>query len=96
MKTIVLDGGQITDAAAMHAVFARELALPEWYGANLDALNDILRGGFGKHRYGEPIEIIWENFQDSREALGESLTLRILNVILNADDDHDCLLRITN
>ena len=42
MKTIVLDGGQITDAAAMHAVFARELALPEWYGANLDALNDVL------------------------------------------------------
>lgn len=28
-------------------------------GRNLDAFNDILRGGFGRHEYGQPIRIQW-------------------------------------
>lgn len=42
MKIVILDGERIPDAAAMHAVFARDLDLPAWYGANLDALHDVL------------------------------------------------------
>ncbi|MBQ7534254.1 MAG: pyridoxamine kinase [Stomatobaculum sp.] len=91
-----LDGSSFKDASGFYQEIARLMTDGATEtGGNLDALNDILRGGFGKHHYGEPIEIIWENFSDSREALGESLTFRIVNVILNADDDHDCLLRIS-
>ncbi len=42
MKVVLLDGCRIEDAAAMHAAFARALDLPDWYGANLDALHDVL------------------------------------------------------
>ena len=39
---IVLDGKRMTDRAALHAELKRKLALPDYYGNNLDALNDCL------------------------------------------------------
>ena len=39
---IVLDGKRMTDRAALHAELAEKLSLPEYYGGNLDALNDCL------------------------------------------------------
>ena len=39
---IVLDGSRMTDRAAAHAELREKLALPEYYGGNLDALNDCL------------------------------------------------------
>ena len=39
---IVLDGKKMDSRAALHAELRVKLALPEWYGANLDALNDCL------------------------------------------------------
>ncbi len=42
MKIILLDGEKIASASDMHETFARELALPSYYGKNLDALKDVL------------------------------------------------------
>lgn len=42
MAEIVLDGLEIRSAEAVHDRFAQALALPEWYGRNLDALFDCL------------------------------------------------------
>ncbi len=42
MKTLVIDGGMMTDRAAAHDYLALRLALPEHYGRNLDALFDAL------------------------------------------------------
>lgn len=42
MKTCTIDGTKISDMAHLHAVLARELAFPVWYGKNLDALYDCL------------------------------------------------------
>ena len=39
---IVLDGRRMDDRAAMHAELKKKLALPDYYGNNLDALNDCL------------------------------------------------------
>ncbi len=39
---IVLDGKRMTDRAEVHDELKRKLALPEYYGGNLDALNDCL------------------------------------------------------
>ena len=47
----------------------------EW-GRNLDAFNDILRGGFGTPAGG--FRLRWVNFQRSREALGYAETIRWL------------------
>lgn len=42
MQQIILDCTNITDAAQLHAALYEALALPEWYGHNLDALLDCL------------------------------------------------------
>ena len=39
---IVLDGSKMTDRAALHGELKRKLKLPDYYGGNLDALNDCL------------------------------------------------------
>ena len=41
---ITLDGAKMTSRAAAHEHIAAEMAFPEWYGKNLDALWDILTG----------------------------------------------------
>ena len=40
--TAKIFGNRIADRAALHAALAKELCLPEYYGANLDALHDCL------------------------------------------------------
>lgn len=42
MYLCVLDGEKITDREMLHDILAEQLALPEWYGRNLDALYDCL------------------------------------------------------
>ena len=39
---IVLDGKRMTERAELHAELKRKLSLPDYYGNNLDALNDCL------------------------------------------------------
>ncbi|MCW2540512.1 MAG: hypothetical protein JWN95_2237 [Frankiales bacterium] len=41
-RVLVADAGSWSDSAAMHADLATLLELPDYYGANLDALNDGL------------------------------------------------------
>lgn len=50
-------------------VFTKNL---EWQtGHNLNALYDLLRGGFGVHEYEEPIKVIWKNSEKSKKDLSE-------------------------
>ncbi len=42
MTHIVLDGSAIRDREGLHTLLAERLALPAWYGRNLDALHDCL------------------------------------------------------
>ncbi|MBQ2618484.1 MAG: barstar family protein [Oscillospiraceae bacterium] len=42
MKTAFLSPKEIHDLPALHAALARQLDFPAWYGANLDALHDLL------------------------------------------------------
>ena len=42
MMEIILDGRNLTDRASVHDVLATELAFPDYYGRNLDALYDLL------------------------------------------------------
>ena len=42
MKRVELMASQLTDKEVLHDTLARELALPDWYGRNLDALHDCL------------------------------------------------------
>ena len=42
LKTVFLNGTEITTMADVHRVFAEELKFPGTYGNNLDALHDLL------------------------------------------------------
>jgi len=52
------------------------------FGRNLDAFNDILRGGFGVFEFEEPIELIWLNSDKSKADLGFSETIRLLESMI--------------
>ena len=45
METIRLDGAMLCRREEAMELLGQELALPEWWGRNLDALYDCLTGG---------------------------------------------------
>lgn len=97
MKTYVIDGDYFSDMAGFYKEMGRLFSkFPDFMpGRNLSAFNDLLRGGFGMHEYGEPIKIRWENYRKSKEELGEEQILRIMEVILDGENsDHDCKLEL--
>jgi RNAse (barnase) inhibitor barstar len=51
-------------------------------GRNLDAFNDVMRGGFGAYEYEEDIEILWTNSIKSRKVFGYQETVKYLEGIL--------------
>lgn len=60
-EVFTIDGRRFSNMAGFYdeveQVFTCGL---DWkIGRNLDAFNDILRGGFGRHEYGQPIRIQW-------------------------------------
>ena len=62
-------------------------------GRNLDAFNDILRGGFGRHGYGQPIHIQWLAYEKSVRDLGKETMDIIVEIIFDTDHSgHDCTL----
>ncbi len=65
MKTCVLDGAGLADAAAVYRALAEAFQFPEYFGNNPDALWDAL----GEYS-GEPVAIIWRDAARSAELLG--------------------------
>ena len=53
--TCEIDLARIADRASLHARLKEALSLPEWAGANLDALHDLLSEG------SEPLELVFLN-----------------------------------
>ncbi len=45
MKLLFLDMNRLKDREALHERLREKLQLPEYYGNNLDALNDVLSEG---------------------------------------------------
>jgi len=50
-------------------------------GRNLNAFNDILRGGFGSFELGEKITLIFSKTKYVKKQLGESFLKKIVNII---------------
>ena len=68
---IILDGKRMGDRDALHAEIKEKLGLPDYYGGNLDALNDCL----GERRERELVVI--RDFADFAEDCG-AYALRVL------------------
>ncbi|WP_278374327.1 barstar family protein [Sphingobium xenophagum] len=75
-KVIVIDGDAITGIASFYDEINRAfMAQEDWtLGPSLDALNDLLYGGFGAIEGAEPVTLVWNNIEQSRTALGRDAT----------------------
>lgn len=85
MKQIIIDGNNFSDEEGFYVETDRLLTrnLTWKTGHNLDAFNDLLRGGFGFHEPGEKLSIIWINAAKSKKDLGYEITEKHWERILN-------------
>ena len=86
-QTLKIDGGNFSDLEGFYNEIDRVLTKDlDWQtGHNLDAFNDLLRGGFGVYEYEEPVKIIWTNFSHSKERLGNKLIDGLVDIIKEHD-----------
>lgn len=94
-KKFIIDGKNFSTMKGFYDEVERVFTFNlNWkIGRNLDAFNDILRGGFGRHDYGEPILIVWKHFERSKRTLGGEAVNLIEEIILDSDNSgHDCVL----
>ncbi|MCA1220332.1 barstar family protein [Streptomyces sp. 8L] len=76
--TYVIDGAEVTGLEAFWQVLGAAVNGPGGYfGANLDAFADCLRGGYGTPDDGD-FAFLWRDHLRSREALGHAETVRTL------------------
>ena len=79
LPVLVIDGANFSDLDGFGREFSRLLSDYTWRG-NLDAFNDLLRGGFGTPDTGWVLR--WLNSASSRTALGYEATIRRLEELL--------------
>ena len=75
-----IDGERFSTLEEFYEEVGRTLVPGVDWGRNLDAFNDILRGGFGTPEEG--FTLIWKNASLSRERLGYRETIRQLELRL--------------
>ena len=75
-QTIIINGEKFSDLESFYDEIDRVLTKDLGWdtGHNLDAFNDLLRGGFGVYEYEEPIKLIWRNVSKSKTDLGIEAT----------------------
>ncbi|MFD7729908.1 barstar family protein [Kitasatospora phosalacinea] len=68
----VLHGERVADEPSLWAELGRAVQAPDgYYGRNLDALADCLRGGFGPE---PPFVLVWQRAMVSAQALTRRVT----------------------
>lgn len=84
-QIIVIDGNNFSNEEGFYNEADKVLTrnLDRKTGHNLNAFNDLLRGGFGVHTYEEPISLKWINFAKSQKELGEEFTDTVMDIILS-------------
>ncbi|BAL85797.1 hypothetical protein AMIS_5770 [Actinoplanes missouriensis 431] len=71
----VLDGRRINSLDDFYAVVGETMGCGGYFGRNLDAFADCLRGGFGTPDDGD-FRVVWRHHERSREALGHAEAAR--------------------
>jgi len=93
MKEIIVDGNAFDNKHGFYEAFEKALMMGDKWemGHNLDAFNDVLRGGFGVHEYGEKLVIRWINIAKSRAQLGDDFIDIVISIIEDVDNSgHNC------
>ena len=89
MKKIILDGNNFSDKEGFYNEIDKILTKNIKFktGHNLDALNDLLKGGFGVHKYGDDITFEWVNYDKSKKDLGSDFVLKIFEIIIDLNNN---------
>ncbi|TXC70319.1 ribonuclease inhibitor [Sphingomonas ginsenosidivorax] len=82
--TITIDGRRIVDIASFYDEINRVfMAGEDWtLGQSLDALNDLLYGGYGVMTGKPAVTLVWHDIAHSRAALGVDATRAFLRAKL--------------
>ena len=82
-QTIIINGNNFYDLDTFYDEVDRVLTKDlNWKtGHNLDAFNDLLRGGFGVYEHEEPVKIIWTNIKKSKKTLNKKTFDKLLKII---------------
>jgi RNAse (barnase) inhibitor barstar len=81
-EVYVLDGERIGSLEDFWAVVGAAMGCGGYFGKNLDAFADCLRGGFGTPEDGDFV-VVWRAHEHSRAALGYPETARQLELRLH-------------
>ena len=87
-KTLTLVGADIHDSPSLYDEINRVfMAGEDWrLGPSLDALDDMLYGGFGAIDGEEPVILVWEDFERMQTSLGRETTRTFLQAKLDRPD----------
>ncbi|WP_159681084.1 barstar family protein [Luteimonas sp. 9C] len=90
-RTLTLDGRRIRDLASFYDAINRTFMTGvDWrLGHSLDALDDMLYGGYGALDGDAPVTLVWTDFERSREALGIETTRAWLQDKLDTPGRYD-------
>ncbi len=91
IATFTIEGGAIRDIQSFYDEINRVfMAGEDWkLGASLDAFSDLLYGGIGALKAGEPARVIWRDMEKSRHALGAEVTRAHLHQKLQQPQIYD-------
>lgn len=83
-KKIIIDGEKFSTLKEFYVEMDNLLTKNlNWKtGHNLDAFNDLLRGGFNVFEYSEPITLFWINSEKSKKDFGYKATEKYYEAIL--------------
>ena len=77
-KVYQIDGNKFSTLEEFYEEISSVLVPGVYWGKNLDAFNDLLRGGFGTPDEG--FVLIWENSEISKKKLGYDETIKQLGL----------------
>lgn len=92
-REILIDGANFQDMDGFYLEMGRLLSGDSSFepGHNLDALSDLLGGGFGVLTPGEPLTVRWSHFTKSQQDLGEENVRRIIDVMERSRPGGGCV-----
>lgn len=77
MHEVTIEGRRVHDIPSLYAEINRVFMADESWelGPSLDALDDLLHGGYGLLARTSPVRVVWTGSEHSRAALGPAATL---------------------
>ncbi len=96
-REVIIDGNKFSDLEGFYCQMESLLTNGlNWKpGHNLDAFEDVLKGGYGVTEEGETLVVKWKNYAKSKKDLGNEIILKLLETICDFNNTgHKCKLEL--